>query len=87
MRSQYFIFVIFNLLVYYSTVKERATVERLFYEDDMCMIYNMKMGRLYNRWMGTITLSNNGNKCVVISTVSGENFFIFYISYLFSEKA
>lgn len=61
-----------NLLVYYSTVKERATVERLFYEDDMCMIYNMKMGRLYNRWMGTITLSNNGNKCVVISTVSGE---------------
>ncbi|XP_071851199.1 uncharacterized protein [Apostichopus japonicus] len=59
-----------NENVYYSTVKERATVERLFYEDDMCMIYNMKMGRLYNRWMGTITLSNNGNKCVVISTVS-----------------
>lgn len=42
----------------------------MFYEEDMCMIYNMKMGRMYERWMGTISLANGDKKCVVISTVT-----------------
>ncbi|KAJ8031900.1 Ephrin type-A receptor 1 [Holothuria leucospilota] len=36
----------------------------------MCFIVNMKMGKLYNRWMGTIPVSKSTNKCVVITTIS-----------------
>ncbi|KAJ8039726.1 Serine/threonine-protein kinase ste20 [Holothuria leucospilota] len=44
----------------------------MFYQKDMCMIYNMKLGRLYNRWMGTVNVPNESSKCVVMSTVTAD---------------
>ncbi|KAJ8038148.1 Ephrin type-A receptor 5 [Holothuria leucospilota] len=40
----------------------------------MCMIVNLRMGLLYNRWMGTIALSDDSSKCVVFTTITGDKF-------------
>ncbi|KAJ8041341.1 Ephrin type-B receptor 3 [Holothuria leucospilota] len=55
---------------YCTVLREEATDSRIFYEKDLCLILSMKMGQLYNRWMGSINVSDGTSKCVVISTVS-----------------
>ena len=44
---------------------------RMFYENDLCFILNMSMGGIYNRWMGTIAVSKEATKCVVLTTITG----------------
>ncbi|PIK47790.1 putative hemicentin-2, partial [Apostichopus japonicus] len=57
---------------YYSAVTETATVGRIFHVNNMRMMLKMKMGLLYNRWMGTIGASNAVTKSVLITTISDE---------------
>ncbi|KAJ8048588.1 Fibroblast growth factor receptor 2 [Holothuria leucospilota] len=44
----------------------------MFQGKDMCLIMNMKLGQIYNRWMGTLTQSTKTSKCVVFSTLNDQ---------------
>ncbi|KAJ8038149.1 hypothetical protein HOLleu_19146 [Holothuria leucospilota] len=55
----------------YHTIEENAIKGTIFSEKDVCMMVNLKTGLLYNRWMGTIALSDEHRKCVVFSAVTG----------------
>ncbi|XP_071825800.1 uncharacterized protein [Apostichopus japonicus] len=58
---------------YYSTVTtDTPGSNRLFNEDDICLILKMKTGTLYTRWMGTIPVSLGVTKCVVLTTLSDD---------------
>ncbi|XP_071825805.1 uncharacterized protein [Apostichopus japonicus] len=58
---------------YYSTVTtDTSGSNRLFNEDDICLMLKMKTGTLYTRWMGTIPVSLGVTKCVVLTTLSDE---------------
>ncbi|KAJ8048554.1 Tyrosine kinase receptor Cad96Ca [Holothuria leucospilota] len=56
---------------YNLEIKEQATHGKLIQARDMCLILNMKKGRIYNRWMGTIG-SCKPKRCVVFSTLNDE---------------
>ncbi|PIK34468.1 putative vascular endothelial growth factor receptor kdr-like [Apostichopus japonicus] len=51
---------------YYSAAKEGTGKDRIFSENDFCLLLSIKMGTIYNRWMGTI----HGKKCAVLTTTS-----------------
>ncbi|PIK57141.1 Tyrosine kinase receptor Cad96Ca [Apostichopus japonicus] len=55
---------------YYSAAKESAGKDRIYSENDFCLLLSIKMGTIYNRWMGTIKHSSDVNKCVVFTTVA-----------------
>ncbi|XP_071839327.1 uncharacterized protein [Apostichopus japonicus] len=55
---------------YYATTNETSSGGKMFGENDMCLILNLKMGEIYNRWMGTIAVSRESNRCVVFTTVT-----------------
>ncbi|KAJ8038141.1 Ephrin type-A receptor 10 [Holothuria leucospilota] len=55
----------------YYTIKENGVSGKIFSEKDVCMMVNLNTGLLYNRWMGTIVLSDEYSKCVVFSAVTG----------------
>lgn len=59
------------LFIVYSLSKLEPTEERMFRDDDICRIYNLRLGPLYNRWIGSMTLPNQSKKHIVISTVTG----------------
>ncbi|PIK42593.1 hypothetical protein BSL78_20546 [Apostichopus japonicus] len=56
--------------MYYSTIKTMATHNRVFQAKDMCLIINLTKGLIYDRWMGTISVSKTDKKCVVITAVN-----------------
>ncbi|XP_071814700.1 uncharacterized protein [Apostichopus japonicus] len=51
---------------YYSAAKEGTGKDRIFSENDFCLLLSIKIGTIYNRWMGTI----HGKKCAVLTTAS-----------------
>ncbi|XP_071843284.1 uncharacterized protein [Apostichopus japonicus] len=56
---------------YYSTtdvISEKDS--RMLNENDISIIMNMKMGKIYKRWMGSVNLAKETNKCVVITTLT-----------------
>ncbi|KAJ8024204.1 Ephrin type-B receptor 3 [Holothuria leucospilota] len=55
---------------YYSAMGKSGTGGKVFPEKDICFIANMKMGHIYDRWMGTIDVNPTDKKCVIFSTVS-----------------
>ncbi|XP_071843772.1 uncharacterized protein [Apostichopus japonicus] len=58
-------------LNYYSAadVKEgRSPV--IVDEKDISIINSMKMGNIYNRWLGTVNLPSRSNTCVVITSIT-----------------
>ncbi|KAJ8042701.1 Tyrosine-protein kinase BTK [Holothuria leucospilota] len=57
---------------YYSKVQDKTSKNRNFKAKDMCLIINIKLGPVYNIWMGTIALDNDTNKSVVISTATDQ---------------
>lgn len=59
------------LIVHYCTVQEHVPQGKIFTEKEMYFIVCLKNGRIYNRWMGTIT-TDDVNKCVVFTTAAGE---------------
>ncbi|PIK42915.1 putative tyrosine kinase receptor Cad96Ca, partial [Apostichopus japonicus] len=56
--------------MYYFTIKTMATHNRVFQAKDMCLIINLTKGLIYDRWMGTISVSKTDKKCVVITAVN-----------------
>ncbi|KAJ8038659.1 Ephrin type-A receptor 10 [Holothuria leucospilota] len=55
---------------YYATTEQTTTRGRVFHEKDMCSILEIKTGKLYIRWMGTIAVTTGANKCVIMTTVT-----------------
>ncbi|XP_071852438.1 uncharacterized protein [Apostichopus japonicus] len=55
---------------YYSAADERGTKDRIFSENEFCILLTIKVGTIYNRWMGTIRMSRDVNKCAVLTTIS-----------------
>ncbi|KAJ8023706.1 hypothetical protein HOLleu_36218 [Holothuria leucospilota] len=53
---------------YLSKESYNYATSKLFSEKDICFILKMKMGHIYNRWMGTITVSKEVTKCIILST-------------------
>ncbi|XP_071841203.1 uncharacterized protein [Apostichopus japonicus] len=54
---------------YYSaTTTDTAEKSRIFSENDFCLLSSIKMGTIYNRWMGTI----DANKVAVLTTIPEE---------------
>ncbi|PIK42058.1 Ephrin type-A receptor 10 [Apostichopus japonicus] len=43
---------------------------KMFNVEDLHRIYQMKVGAIYTRWMGTINLSSKEKRCVVVTTPS-----------------
>ena len=57
---------------YYSTADALAGKDpRMVTEKDISIIMNIKMGKIYKRWMGSVNLANETNKCVVVTTLTG----------------
>ncbi|KAJ8021970.1 Muscle, skeletal receptor tyrosine-protein kinase [Holothuria leucospilota] len=54
----------------YSYVARTKSYKDFYYEKDICRILRMKEGSIYTRWMGTISLSGEEKKCVVITSVT-----------------
>ncbi|PIK37925.1 putative ephrin type-A receptor 3 [Apostichopus japonicus] len=54
---------------YYSATKDSPGRERMFNEKDICLVLKMKKGRIYDRWMGTITVSRDVSKCGVLTAL------------------
>ncbi|XP_071841653.1 uncharacterized protein [Apostichopus japonicus] len=54
---------------YYAATKDSPCRERMFNEKDICLVLKMKKGRIYDRWMGTITVSRDVSKCVVLTAL------------------
>ncbi|XP_071851880.1 fibroblast growth factor receptor 3-like isoform X2 [Apostichopus japonicus] len=57
--------------VYYSDLKETSGV-RLFNYKELCIIMSLKVGKIHNRWMASITVPNEPTKCVFVSTVTDQ---------------
>ncbi|XP_071842990.1 ephrin type-A receptor 3-like isoform X12 [Apostichopus japonicus] len=56
---------------YYSTADAIAGKDpRMLSEKDISIIMNIKMGKIYKRWMGSVNLAEETNKCVVITTLT-----------------
>ncbi|XP_071842994.1 uncharacterized protein [Apostichopus japonicus] len=56
---------------YYSTADVIAGKDpRLLSENEISIIKKIKIGKIYKRWMGSINLANETNKCVVITTLT-----------------
>ncbi|KAJ8039308.1 Ephrin type-A receptor 10 [Holothuria leucospilota] len=55
---------------YYSEMGKSGASGKMFPEKDICFIVNIKMGHIYDRWMGTIDVNPKDKKCVIFSTVS-----------------
>ncbi|XP_071852266.1 uncharacterized protein [Apostichopus japonicus] len=55
---------------YYSAAEERGTKDRIFSESEFCILLTIKVGTIYNRWMGTIRMSSDVNKCAVLTTIT-----------------
>ncbi|KAJ8033450.1 Ephrin type-A receptor 10 [Holothuria leucospilota] len=55
---------------YYTEVQEKPSNEKLFNSKDICLVLNIKMGKIYNRWMGTLTLPNGKMHPVLVTTIS-----------------
>ncbi|XP_071842688.1 uncharacterized protein [Apostichopus japonicus] len=56
---------------YYSTVDVISEKDpRMLNENDISIIMNIKIGKIYKRWMGSIYLANETNKCVVVTTLT-----------------
>ncbi|PIK38602.1 putative fibroblast growth factor receptor 1-A-like isoform X4, partial [Apostichopus japonicus] len=54
---------------YYSaTTRDTSEKSRIFSENDFCLLSSIKMGTIYNRWMGTI----DANKVAVLTTIPEE---------------
>ncbi|XP_071842687.1 uncharacterized protein [Apostichopus japonicus] len=54
---------------YYSTADVISGEDhRILNDDDISITMNIKMGKIYKRWMGSIHLSNETDKCVVVVT-------------------
>ncbi|PIK46096.1 hypothetical protein BSL78_17035 [Apostichopus japonicus] len=45
---------------------------KMYNVEDLHRIYQMKVGVIYTRWMGTINLSSEEKRCVVVTTPSGQ---------------
>lgn len=58
----------------YSTSLNDVTQAKIFYERDMHKTKKLKMGKLYNRWMGTINVSSDKSKPVLFTTLTDEVF-------------
>ncbi|XP_071843652.1 uncharacterized protein [Apostichopus japonicus] len=55
---------------YYSTADAIAgNNTRMLSEKDISIIMNIKMGNIYQRWIGSVNLFKETNKCVVITTM------------------
>ncbi|PIK39360.1 putative ephrin type-A receptor 1 [Apostichopus japonicus] len=54
---------------YYAATKDSPCRERMFNEKDICLVLKMKKGRIYDRWMGTITVSRDVSKCGVLTAL------------------
>ncbi|PIK48993.1 hypothetical protein BSL78_14144, partial [Apostichopus japonicus] len=39
-------------------------------EKDISIINSMKMGKIYNRWLGSVNLPSRANTCVVITSIA-----------------
>ncbi|KAJ8044287.1 Ephrin type-A receptor 3 [Holothuria leucospilota] len=55
---------------YYSAMGKSGASAKMFPEKDICFVLNMKMGHIYDRWMGTIDVNPVDKKCVILSTIS-----------------
>ncbi|XP_071842978.1 uncharacterized protein [Apostichopus japonicus] len=56
---------------YYSTEDAIAGNDpRMLSEKDISIIMNIKMGKIYKRWMGSVNLAEETNKCVVVTTLT-----------------
>ncbi|XP_071842977.1 uncharacterized protein [Apostichopus japonicus] len=56
---------------YYSTADAIAGKDpRMLSEKDISIIINIKMGKIYKRWMGSVNLAEETNKCVVVTTLT-----------------
>ncbi|PIK43968.1 putative vascular endothelial growth factor receptor 1 [Apostichopus japonicus] len=55
---------------YYSAAEDRGTKDRIFTESEFCILLAIKVGTIYNRWMGTIRMSSDVNKCAVLTTIT-----------------
>ncbi|PIK33146.1 hypothetical protein BSL78_30039, partial [Apostichopus japonicus] len=55
---------------YYSAAEERGAKDRIFSESEFCILLTLKVGTIYNRWMGTIRMSSDVNKCAVLTTIA-----------------
>ncbi|PIK47347.1 hypothetical protein BSL78_15796 [Apostichopus japonicus] len=60
---------------YYSTAEVISGKDsRILNDNDISIIMNIKMGKIYKRWMGSINLANETNKCVVVTTLAEKHF-------------
>ncbi|XP_071842891.1 fibroblast growth factor receptor 1-like [Apostichopus japonicus] len=56
---------------YYSTADAIAGKDpRILSEKDISIIINIKIGKIYKRWMGSVNLAEETNKCVVVTTLT-----------------
>ncbi|XP_071814724.1 uncharacterized protein [Apostichopus japonicus] len=53
--------------IYYSAEKESTSKDRIFSENEFCILSTIKVGTIYNRWMGTI---KTPNKFAVLTTIA-----------------
>ncbi|KAJ8017458.1 Tyrosine-protein kinase CSK [Holothuria leucospilota] len=54
---------------YYSAMSKSGARGKIFSGEKICFILNIKMGHIYDRWMGTIDV-NLRKTCVILSTLS-----------------
>ncbi|XP_071843787.1 tyrosine-protein kinase BTK-like isoform X2 [Apostichopus japonicus] len=56
---------------YYSTADvTEGRSQIIVYEKDISIINSIKMGNIYNRWLGTVNLPSRSNTCVVITSIT-----------------
>ncbi|XP_071842185.1 uncharacterized protein [Apostichopus japonicus] len=55
---------------YYTADVITGKDPRMLSEKDISIIMNIKMGKIYKRWMGSVNLAEEANKCVVITTLT-----------------
>ncbi|KAJ8048313.1 Vascular endothelial growth factor receptor 1 [Holothuria leucospilota] len=54
----------------YTKMKDNILQGRMFNEKDICLVCKIKMGKMYNRWMGSVAVTDKTNKCVVLTTAA-----------------
>ncbi|KAJ8049861.1 Tyrosine-protein kinase STK [Holothuria leucospilota] len=54
----------------YVDMTEAGSKKRIIPADYLCFVMNIKMGYTFKRWMGTVNIPNEKQKCVIISTVT-----------------
>ncbi|XP_071843290.1 uncharacterized protein [Apostichopus japonicus] len=60
---------------YYSTTDVISGKDpRILNENDISIIMKIKIGKIYKRWMGSLHLSNETDKCVVVTTLTEQLF-------------